>query len=361
MTTRTSLIQCQLQRHDFNLNVNLQLPNTGITAIYGASGSGKTTLLRCVAGLEKPHHASITINNQVWQNDRDSIFIPTWQRSIGYVFQEPSLFAHLNVTENLKFASQRASSNQQSQQLLDHAIDLLGIEHLLQRQTEQLSVGEKQRVAIARALASSPQLLLLDEPLSALDQNKKEEVLPWLIRLRDDLKIPMLYVTHAMSEVTRLAQSLVILDRGQVHASGPIEDVLLSTGAMSALNDEIGALLTATVKEINSHWHLARIDFEGGSLWLRNSNFQLNQVVRVRVLAKDVSISKQLPQQSSIQNQIKGVIEQMTPDIHPSQTMIHLRCGQTPLLARITSRAVQTLGLQAGDTVWAQVKSVALV
>jgi molybdate transport system ATP-binding protein len=358
-------IKLTLARADFSLDVDLTLPGTGITVLFGASGSGKTSLLRCVAGLErapkgKPGQAVVSIAGQVWQDDSAGIFLPTWQRSLGYVFQEASLFDHLDVRGNLAFGQKRAKSAA-AKVTLDAAIDLLGISSLMTRATHQLSGGERQRVAIARALATEPRLLLLDEPLASLDHARRQEVLPWLERLRDELKIPMLYVTHAADEVARLADTLVLLERGKATACGPVASVMTQTGAPQVWGDDAGALLHATMDARDERWHLARVAFGGGSLWLRDTGLALGRQVRVRVLARDVSIATQQPAHTSIQNVLPCVIESLFVDKHPSQTLARLRCGDDILLARLTSRAVDALKLAPGMAVWAQVKSVALV
>jgi molybdate transport system ATP-binding protein len=328
--------------------------------VFGASGSGKTTLLRCVAGLERAGAALVEIGGAVWQDDAQGIFVPTWKRPLGSVFQEASQFDHLDVRGNLGYGLRRSGGAQQAI-ALDGAIELLGIGALLQRRTQELSGGERQRVAIARALATQPQLLLLDEPLASLDLARRREILPWLERLRDQLQIPMLYVTHSADEVARLADTLVVLERGAVAASGPVATVFASIASPALLGDEAGALLEGTVAERDAHWQLARVDFEGGALWLRDSGAAVGQRVRLRVLARDVSIATEAPRNTSIQNLLPAVVHVIAADAHPSQALVQLACGGSMLLSRITARAVDSLGLQAGTPVWAQVKSVALV
>ena len=374
----TSHIRLALPRAEFSLDVDLTLPGAGITALFGASGSGKTSLLRAVAGLERAAAAPeapalVSIAGDIWQDDSAGVFLPTWQRPLGYVFQEASLFEHLDVRGNLDFGLKRsgeakggmtgsAPGKAAQRAALDAAIELLGIASLLARAPHQLSGGERQRVAIARALATQPRLLLLDEPLASLDHARRQEVLPWLERLRDELKIPMLYVTHAAEEVARLADTLVVLERGQAKACGPVAEVLTQTGAPLVLGDDAGALLSATLDARDERWQLARVSFDGGSLWLRDTGLPLGRRVRVRVLARDVSIATEKPQNTSIQNLLPCVIDSLSVDAHPSQTLARLRCGDaTVLLARLTSRAVDALELASGQAVWAQVKSVALI
>jgi molybdate transport system ATP-binding protein len=368
MSDADNLVQVSLVRPEFTLEVDLVLPPRGITVLFGASGSGKTTLLRCVAGLERAQNACVRIAGEVWHSTQSAVFLPTWRRPLGYVFQEASLFDHLNVRGNLDYGLQRtrlgaqgrtASANLSAAR--DAAIELLGIGALLQRRTHQLSGGERQRVAIARALAMQPRLLLLDEPLAALDLARRQEILPWLERLRDELRIPMLYVTHAADEVARLASTLVVLEQGKVHAAGPVAQVLASLETPVVLGDDAGALIEATVQETDTQWHLARVGFDGGSLWLRDTGLRVGQAVRLRVLARDISLALEQPQHTSIQNLLQGVVQSVAPDRHPSQALLRLACGNTVLLARITARAVHELQLQPGTPVWAQVKSVALI
>jgi molybdate transport system ATP-binding protein len=279
---------------------------------------------------------------------------------LGYVFQEASLFAHLDVRQNLTFGLRGERSGRAAPAGLQEAVALLGIGHLLERGVDTLSGGERQRVAIARALARQPRVLLLDEPLAALDRSRKQDILPWLEALRDRLQIPMLYVTHAMDEVARLADTLVLLEAGKVRACGPVAEVMLQH--LAAEGDEAGALLEATVRGRDATWKLAEVVFDGGSVWLRDSPvLEPGRRVRVRVLARDVSLALAAPAGTSIQNQLACTVESMTPDTHPSQVLVRLRCGSARLLARVTARSAAQLELAADRAVWALVKSVALV
>jgi molybdate transport system ATP-binding protein len=359
-STDLNRIRVSLVRPDFTLQANLAVPPRGITALFGPSGSGKTTLLRCVAGLERAQGALVRIAGELWQDDERRIFLPTWRRPLGYVFQEASLFDHLDVRGNLRYGLLRTGGRRQAI-ALDAAIELLDIAALLERRTQQLSGGERQRVAIARALAAQPRLLLLDEPLASLDHERQRDILPWLERLRDELHIPMLYVTHAAGEVARLADTLVVMADGRVVAAGPTDRVLASIAAPVVLGEDAGALLAGVLAERDSRWHLARVEFDGGSLWLRDSGVALGRQVRLRILARDVSLATQAPHGTSIQNLLKGSVLAIGPDQHPSQAMVQVQCGESILLARVTARAVDALGLEAGTPVWAQVKSVALV
>jgi len=359
-------LQIQLNRSAFMLDVDLQLPGQGITAILGASGSGKTTLLRAVAGLEKNQQGRIQIGAHVWQDTQQGIDLPTWQRPLGYVFQESSLLPHLTVSDNLNFGLKRAlktSGNAQpdAAKALQASIELLGIGNLLQRMPDQLSGGERQRVAIARAIAMQPQLLLMDEPLASLDAARRQEIFPWLSKLRDELKMPMLYVTHSADEVARLADHLVVLDKGNVKAQGPVSAVLTQVVNPVVVGEDAGALIAGHIGQVDKQWHLSRIDFEGGCVWMRDAGLPVGKAVRIRILARDVSLATSEPQNTSIQNQLRGTIQSITPDAHPSQVLVVLKCGAEEVMARVTKRAVDELGLLVGQPVWAQVKSVSLV
>jgi molybdate transport system ATP-binding protein len=359
-------LQINIARSAFQLNLDIQLPGQGITAIFGPSGSGKTTLLRAVAGLEKNPQGLIQIGENIWQDTKQGIYIPTWQRPLGYVFQESSLLPHLSAAENLNFGLKRAwksanSAPTAANKALQASIELLGIGSLLQRMPAELSGGERQRVAIARAIAMQPQLLLMDEPLASLDAARRQEIFPWLARLRDELKMPMLYVTHSAEEVARLADHLVVLDQGHVKAQGSVSAVLTQVVNPVVVGEDAGALIAGCIGAVDAQWHLSRVDFDGGCIWMRDAGLPVGKAVRIRILARDVSLAISEPTNTSIQNQLRGSIQSITPDAHPSQVMVVLKCGADEVLARVTKRAVDELSLQVGQSVWAQVKSVALV
>lgn len=353
-------IKLALPRPEFELSVDLELPETGISVLFGPSGSGKTTLLRCVAGLETSAQGLVRLGTQVWQDDPAGIRLPVWRRDLGYVFQEASLFEHLDVRRNLEYGLRRAAPPGGTT-ALDAAVDLLGIQPLLTRTVARLSGGERQRVAIARALATQPSLLLLDEPMAALDFARRQEILPWLERLRDELKIPMLYVTHSADEVARLADQLVVLDSGRVQAAGPVAEVLSSIESPVVVGEDVGTLVNARIVERDAAWHLVRAEFPGGSFWVRDTGQPPGTPVRLRILARDVSIQLQEPSQTSIQNHLQAVIESIADGHEPSQALVRLRCKESPLLARVTQRAVHTLQLAPQQPVWALVKAVAVI
>ncbi|MBM9616367.1 molybdenum ABC transporter ATP-binding protein [Desulfobulbus rhabdoformis] len=341
---------------DFSLDVNLTLPSRGISALFGHSGCGKTTLLRCIAGLQ-PAEGHLTVEEEVWQDTNR--FMPVHQRSLAYVFQEASLFPHLSVKKNLLYGFERIPKEQR-RVAFDDAVSWLGLEELLDRNPDKLSGGQRQRVAIARALLVSPRLLLMDEPLAALDIKSKKEILPYLERLHDDLDIPVIYVTHSPAEVSRLADYLVVLDGGRVIASGPLADTLSRLDLPFKFGDDTAVVLGCTVGEVDNHWHLVRVDFPDGSLWLRDQGVSVGQHVRVRVFARDVSLAEN-PGKSSIQNVLRGRVDALGEDEHPGLMLVRVRIGSSILLARVTRRAAATIGIQQDMTIWVQVKSVALV
>jgi molybdate transport system ATP-binding protein len=342
----------------FTLDVDLDLPGRGVTALFGPSGCGKTTLLRCLAGLARPQQGQLTVNGVVWQNS--SLCVPTHQRPLGYVFQEANLFAHLDVRRNLLYGQSRVAAQARRVEL-GSMVELLGIGHLLDRMAAGLSGGERQRVAIARALLTSPRLLLMDEPLAALDVARKQEFMPYLERLHDALDIPVVYVSHAPDEVARLADHIVVMQDGRAVAAGPLTETLARLDLPLHLGEDAGVVLHAVVAERDASWNLARVEFAGGSLWVRDAGHALSQMVRVRILARDVSIALQPVSGISIQNCLRATVEQMAGDYHPALALLRLRMGASPLLARLTRRAAAELQLVPGMSVWVQIKAVALI
>jgi len=342
----------------FNLDVSLNLPGSGISVLFGHSGSGKTTLLRCIAGLQHPPLGFLEINGALWQDSGRKLFLPPYRRPLGYVFQEANLFPHLTVLGNLHFGMKRANGDQTA---LDQAIALLGIDHLLARKPDRLSGGERQRVAIARALVVRPQILLMDEPLAALDWQRKQEILPFLERLHGALSIPIAYVTHSADEVARLADHLVVLDQGKAVASGTLQETLARLDLPVRIGKEAGVVLAAKVTEKDGQWQLALAEFPGGRLWVRDRDFYLGQAVRLQILAQDVSLALSPTQDSSILNSLPCTIEDFADGEHPAIKLARVAIGESRLLCRLTHRSVQQLGLVAGKQVWAQIKSAALV
>ena len=362
----------RLVRRDFTLDVALALPERGVSALFGPSGCGKTTVLRALAGLARAQ-GRVALGDAVWQDDATDCFVPTHRRALGYVIQEAALFPHLDVRRNLDFGARRippAERHAGQAQALDQAIELLGIGALMARRPATLSGGERQRVAIARALATRPRLLLMDEPLAALDAARKAEILPYLERLHRELALPIVYVTHAMDEVARLADHLVMLEAGRVQAAGPLAELLsrpdLSLYQNPAGRDEAGVVIAAQVIAHDPAYRLSHIGFSGGALWLGAAMQAPGQRVRARVLARDVSVARQPPGETSILNVLPVVLESLHTD--PGTALLRLRVGHgeaqaepVHLLARVTRKSCDALHLQAGDALYAQIKGVALM
>lgn len=348
-----------IDRGDFRLDVDLTLPGQGVTALFGHSGSGKTTVLRAIAGLEHAEGGYFSLGDEVWQDDALGIFVPTHQRSLGYVFQEASLFEHLTVEGNLDFGLKRIPASERRFKQSD-VTELLGIGGLLARRPASLSGGERQRVAIARALLSAPQLLLMDEPLAALDLKRKQEILPYLERLHDELSIPIIYVSHSPDEVARLADHLVLLDTGRVVASGPLTETLARADLPHAFADDAGVVIE-TVVAAHEADDLTQLDFAGGSIYVASRSEAIGHHLRCRIHARDVSLALEKPLASSILNVFHGSVTAIASTDTPGHVLVQLHLGTTPLLARITERSRKALNLQVGQQVWAQVKAVALL
>ena len=347
----------------FTLDADVQLPGQGVTALFGPSGCGKTTLLRAVAGLARPRPGRIVVNGEPWQDDDAGVWLPTHRRPLGYVFQEASLFAHLSVQGNLDFGLRRVPAAQR-RIALAHAIELLGIGPLLARAPAQLSGGERQRVAIARALATSPRLLLMDEPLAALDAERKAELLPWFERLARELRIPVLYVTHALDEVARLADHLLLLEHGQVRSHGPAAALLGQLDIARTHGDAAGVIIDGHISAIDAEHHLLQLRFAGGGLHcvppLGSPPRTVGQPLRVRVLARDVSLALTLAHDSSILNVLPATVQALADD-GPAQVLVALELDGTRLLARITRKSAALLGVRPGQRLFAQIKGVAVL
>jgi len=352
-------VRLHIDRGAFRLDVDLELPGRGITALFGPSGSGKTTCLRAIAGLEHVNDGYVAIGGEVWQDEAQRIFVPTHRRALGYVFQEASLFPHLNVRANLEFGMKRVPRSERRFEP-EAVARLLGIWELLERRPDRLSGGERQRVAIARALLASPQLLLMDEPLAALDLRRKQEILPYLERMHDALSIPIIYVSHAPDEVARLADHLVLLDGGRVVASGPLGETLARADLPPSFADDAGVVLD-TVLEGHEADALSRLRFDGGVLYVGQRREAVGTHLRCRIHARDVSLALQRPSGTSIVNLLPARVTASAATDTPGHVLVQLRMGSTPLLARITERSRRELDIVPGRKLWVQIKGVALL
>ena len=347
----------RIERGGFLLDVDVTVPARGVTALFGPSGCGKTTLLRAMAGLERDPLGYCRVGDELWQDG--SRFLPTHRRPLGFVFQEASLFPHLSVRSNLEYGFKRLPEKGRRVTLAE-AVELLGVERLLERRTHGLSGGERQRIAIARALVTSPRLLLMDEPLAALDRVSKREILPYLERLHDELAMPVFYVSHAPDEVARLADHLVLLDAGRIRAAGPIGELLTRLDLAREQGAEAEAVIEAKVAGHDGTYHLSYLDFTGGRFLVVRNRLPIGHRARLRVLARDVSLTLKAQTGTSILNIFPATVDDLVED-GPAQVLVRLRLANTPLLARITRKSASTLELVPGKQVYAQVKAVALV
>ncbi|HGY9625323.1 TPA: molybdenum ABC transporter ATP-binding protein [Pseudomonas putida] len=356
------LARLKLARGDFTLDVDLHLPGRGVSALFGHSGSGKTSCLRCLAGLERAD-GYIEVNGDVWQDSASGFFLAPHKRPLGYVFQEASLFPHLSVRGNLEFGWRRIDRDGRKVSLA-HACDLLGIGELLERRPATLSGGEAQRVGIARALLSSPRLLLMDEPLAALDAPRKREILPYLERLHDELEIPLVYVSHAQDEVARLADHLVLLEQGRALACGPVGETLARLDLPLAQGEDAGVVLEGVVVGHDAHYQLFDVRLHGSDgplLRIAHPALTLGKPLRLKVQARDVSLALGADHASSILNRLPVRIRECRPADNPAHVLVSLDASGSPLLARITRYSADHLDLHPGQMLWAQIKSVALL
>ena len=352
------MIECKIkvQLESFMLDANFSIPDRGITVVFGPSGSGKTTLLRVIAGLEKSDKGLLKIGDSVWQKGED--FLATHKRQIGYVFQDAALFDHLDVKGNLNFVIKRAIGLKED--FIESIHNLLEIKTLLNRKTTQLSGGEKQRVAIARALLTNPKILLLDEPLSALDLKRKNEILPYLDSIHNDLEIPILYVTHSQDEMSRLADHLLLIEDGNIVGSGPVNDMLTRFDMPLSHGGDAVSIIEAEVLKRDSEFNLMHLDFLGGQFIVPDNSFPVQTKVRIRVVARDVSLTKSKQVDTSILNIFPAMVQEIVNE-GEAQVMVRLQIKDTILLACITRKSSYKLRLEKGSEVFVQVKSVAIL
>ncbi|HWW31347.1 MAG TPA: molybdenum ABC transporter ATP-binding protein [Steroidobacteraceae bacterium] len=341
----------------FTLDAKFELPTPGVVALFGRSGCGKSTLINVIAGLLKAA-GRVALDDAVLLDTEQNIDIPPQHRRIGYVFQEARLFPHFNVAGNLRYAERRAGAP--AFVSFDLVIDLLDLGALMSRRTHQLSGGERQRVAIGRALLSQPRLMLLDEPLASLDASRREEVLPYLEILRDQLAIPMVYVSHNFDEVLRLATYLVLMESGKTVAQGGIADMSLNSGVRAIIGaDAVGAVVDGTVLGMDPSSGLTRVGVGSGELKVLSETTAPGSKLRVQLLARDLIVATRAPQQLSVRNILTGVVTAVTGD-EGEADLIAIDIGGTTIMARVTHAATRELKLTAGLPVWALVKSLSL-
>ena len=343
----------------FRLDVEFKTPLRGITALFGPSGCGKTTVLRCLAGLRRMP-GRLSVAGQTWQDDAAGVFLRPHQRSVGYVFQEPSLFRHLAVRDNLMYGSRRATGNGSSQVLdFSEVVELMGLAVLLDRSPTALSGGERQRVALGRALLAQPRLLLMDEPLAGLDQVAKEEILPYIETLHEKLSVPVLYVSHDLREVARLADSMIVLSAGRKVCDGPIQEILerldLDPGDGGF---EAGVILEARVSGHDREFCMTQLDHHGQRIVIPGTDLAVGDPVRLRIRARDVALALAKPSDISVRNILAGTVLDIAqnPDTAFAEVLVDVGGGR--LRARITRDALRDLGLAVGSRVYALVKSI---
>ena len=351
-------------RDSFSVDISLACETDGIVALFGRSGAGKTSLINMLAGLLRPDEGRIALDGNVLFDSAEGIDLPPERRRLGYVFQEGRLFPHLSVRGNLLFGARRAPplgpGDGNHGPSLDQVVSLLGLESLIDRRPRELSGGEKQRVALGRALLARPRLLLMDEPLASLDQPRKDEILPFIERLRDELAMPIVYVTHAMQEIVRLADTLVLLSDGQVIEAGPIE-ALTSRLDLRPLTGryEAGSVFEARVSGHDDAFDLTELEFAGGSLLVPRLDLDPGRSLRLRIRARDVALALEAPRGTSILNVFSGSVRELGTEAGPQIDLL-IDIGEASLWARITQRSRHELGLAPGSPVYALVKAVAI-
>lgn len=348
-------IQAKLHKKDFFLDADFCVPLEGITAIWGASGCGKTTLLRVIAGLEPNAKANICIGKKQWQTQNS--FIPAHQRSIGYVFQESGLFPHLNIRDNVEYGYRRTPVNKRKLRLAD-LIKIMNIEEFLDKMPFQLSGGQRQRVAMAQSLATSPQLLLLDEPLSALDQHGKRNIIQSLKTLKNELHIPIIYVSHSHDEITSLANHIVFVDQGKVSATGAVNDVLTRPDLPFVYESNSASVIAARVTSHDEEYGLTRINFEGLEMLVPQMDLDIGQAMRIKVFASDISLNTTKSKTSTILNILPAHIHAMNK-LDRTRMLITLKIGEQFITAHITQKSVDALHLRNEMNIYAQIKTLA--
>jgi len=339
------------------MDANLNIPDKGITAVLGPSGCGKTTLLRALAGLDQYPGGKLKVAGRIWQDAAN--FTPPHLRPVGYVFQEASLFQHLTVKKNLEYGLKRTPKENRKISL-ETAIELLNLANLLERKPDTLSGGERQRVAIARALAVSPELLLMDEPLAALDRERKLEIMPYLEILNRKLDIPIVYVSHATDEVARLADNVVLMQQGKITAYGKVQEMFTRLDLPLAHKDDAGSIIKALVSAHDEDYKLTYLKFAGGTITISHKDLPIGSKVRLRLAAKDISLTLNKQKNTSILNIFQAIIDKLAEE-GKSQVTVRLLAGDIPIISRITKKSAKLLELKPGKEVFIQVKSVALL
>jgi molybdate transport system ATP-binding protein len=347
-------------RHRFpsiSLDIAFELPSPGVTVLFGPSGSGKSTVINAAAGLLRPDSCRITVDGRAFADTRAGIWLPPERRRAGLVFQDSRLFPHMSVGTNLRFGMRRVAPGAIS---FDDVVDLLGIAALLDRRPHTLSGGERQRVAIGRALLAQPHLLLMDEPLASLDAARKAEILPYLTRLKTSLKLPVLYVTHALDEIVRLADSLVVIEAGHVTGFGSVADVASRADLPLAQRDDGGAVLLCRVAQHDAGRALTLLEGGGVTFWVPLLDVPLGGQCRIRIPAREVILAGRAPESISLHNIVPGAVRRIVQDALRRSVLVEVGLPSGALLARVTPDAVVRLGLIPGGPVLALIKSTSV-
>ncbi len=352
----------RIQYKQFHLDTELEFSDEGVTVVFGRSGSGKTTLLRCLAGLERSPTGYMRFGDRVWQDELQNKFVPVHRRPIGMVFQEARLFPHFTVQDNLNYGYRRITPDHRKI-TFGQVADLMDLHPLLERRPQTLAGGEQHRVAIGRDMLPSPRLLLLDEPLANLDAQRKQDILPFLIRLRKEMKLPIVYVTHSLGEVLQLVDTLILLQEGKSVATGPANEVLSRLDLAGKTGPStVGSVLTTTVAGHETEFGLTRLQYRDQSLYIPEQPLEVGSPLRVHLLAQDISIAlgkSETP--TSVLNLLPATVLEIGPtDPKGSSVNLKLDVGE-PILATITRKSLAHLKLKPGMQVYATVKAVKMV
>ena len=349
-----------LLRHDFTsmrMHVAFEVPTPGVTVLFGPSGAGKSTIINAVAGLLRPDECRVVIDGEVLSDTASGAWLPPERRHLGLVFQDARLFPHMSVVNNLRFGLRRAAPGPIG---FDDVVELLGIAALLPRRPHTLSGGERQRVAIGRALLAQPHLLLMDEPLASLDAARKAEIMPYLTRLKTAMKLPILYVTHAFDEVARLADTLVLLEAGQVIACGPLSDIAVRADLPLAQRDDAGALLLCRVAVHDAARELTRLEGGGASFLVPLLDTPIGAEQRIRIPAREVILAGKPPDAISIHNVVPGTVRRIAGDAMRRSVLVEVALPRGAIVSRVTTDAITRLALAPGKPVLALIKSTSI-
>jgi len=350
-------VRFRIQRGHFLLDADFTIPAQGVSVLFGPSGCGKTSLMRAIAGLDYIPGGHLSVGDTTWQSGET--FVPTHQRALGYVFQEASLFAHLDVRSNIEYGLKRVPIAQRKLSV-ERLCELMDVSSLLKRKVDTLSGGERQRIAIARTLAANPRIILMDEPLAGLDQERKLEILTYILAVQREFRIPVLYVSHSRDEVNRIADYLVLMDSGRIIATGDVHEIFSRLDLPLAQDSEAAVVIDAIVTSHDEEYSLTELKFPGGSFALPSLALAVGARVRLQLAARDISLTRELQSGTSILNIFPTTVEAIAP-AGAAQVIVRLQAAGVPVLARITRKSAAKLGLQPGSRVYAQAKSVALL